>query len=68
MIQMMDVGLHIDPVAVEELRSTIDRVLQTVTDRLEKNSLIKKYQNSRLPEAQKAHAEKATAALRDIEY
>ena len=68
MIQMMDVGLHIDLVAVEELRSTIDRVLETVTDRLEKNSLIKKYQNSRLPEAQKAHAEKATAALRDIEY
>ena len=68
MIQMMDVGLHIDSNAVEDLRTTIDDVLKTVTDRLEKNPLIKEYQNSRLPEAQKAHAEKATAALRDIEY
>lgn len=68
MIQMMDVGLHIDPEAVEKLRITIDDVLKTVTDRLEKNPLIKEYQNSRLPAAQQAHAEKSTAALRDIEY
>ena len=68
MIQMMDVGLHIDPVAVEDLRVTIHDVLKTVTDRLEKNPLIKEYQNSRLPAAQEAHAEKSTAALRDIEY
>ena len=52
MIQMMDVGLHIDPYAVEELRSTIDQVLDSVTTRLYKNPLIKEYQNSRLPAAQ----------------
>jgi len=68
MIQMMDVGLHIDQDAVEELRKTIDTVLQTVTDRLEVNPLIKKYQNSRLPAAQAEHADKATAALRDYDY
>lgn len=68
MIQMMDVGLHIDSNAVEKLRITIDDVLKTVTERLEKNPLIKEYQNSRLPAAQEAHAEKATAALRTIDY
>jgi len=68
MIQMMDVGLHIDPDAVEELRSTIDTVLKSVSDRLEANPLIKQYQNSRLPEAQRAHAEKATQALRTLNH
>lgn len=68
MIQMMDVGLPIDSNAVEELRETVHKVLKTVSDRLEANQLIKDYQNSRLPEAQVAHAEKATAALRDIDY
>ena len=68
MLQMMDVGLHIDPDAVETLRTTIDNVLWSVTDRLEKNPLIKEYQNSRLPAAQQAHAEKSTVALRDIDY
>ena len=68
MIQMMDVGLQIDPMAVEDLRVTIHNVLKTVTDRLEKNPLIKEYQNSRLPAAQQAHAEKSTAALRTIDY
>ena len=68
MIRMMNVGLHIDPVAVEDLRTTIDEVLKTVSDRLEANQLIKDYQNSRLPEAQAAHAAKATAALRTVDY
>lgn len=68
MIRMMDVGLCVDPVAVEDLRTTIHAVLKTVSDRLEANQLIKKYQNSRLPEAQAAHAEKATAALRTLDY
>ncbi len=68
MIQLMDTGLHIDPDAVEDLRKTIDTVLKSVSDRLEANELVKEYQNSRLPEAQAAHAEKATAALRTVDY
>jgi hypothetical protein len=68
MIQMMDVGLPIDSNAVEELRETVHNVLKTVADRLEANQLIKDYQNSRLPEAQRAHAEKATACLRTMDY
>ena len=68
MIRMMDTGLHTDPVDVEDLRKTINSVLKSVSDRLEANMLIKAYQNSRLPEAQKKHAEKATEALRTIDY
>jgi hypothetical protein len=68
MVQMMDTGLTVDSDAVEDLRKTINDVLKTVVDRLEANTLIKEYQNSRLPGAQAAHAEKVTAALRDIEY
>lgn len=68
MIDMMDVGMFIDQQAVEQLRITIDDVLQTVEDRLEASPIIKKYQNSRLPAAQKAHAEAATQALRTLDY
>lgn len=68
MIRMMDQGLRVDPVAVEDLRSTIADVLQSVQERLEANNLIKQYQNNRLPEAQRKHAEAATAACRELEY
>ena len=68
MIQMMDVGLPIDSDAVEELRETVHNVLKTVSDRLEANQLIKDYQNSRLPEAQRKHAEEATKCLRNLAY
>ena len=68
MIQMMDAGLYIDDKAVEELRETINNVLESVATRLEANVLIKEYQNSRLPAAQKAHAEKATISLRTRDY
>ncbi len=68
MIQIMNEGLQIDQEAVEDLRTTIDKVLETVTNRLDNNELIKKYQNSRLPEAQQKHAEEATKSLRTIEY
>ena len=68
MIRMMNVGLHIDPDAVEELRATIDTVLLSVQERLEANDLIKEYQNSRLPAAQAAHAAEATKAIRELEY
>ena len=68
MIKMMDVGLHVNADAVEELRSTINTVLKSVADRLEANDLVKQYQNSRLPAAQKAHAEEATKCLRTIDY
>lgn len=68
MIRMMDQGLHVDDKAVESLRTTIDEVLTSVQERLEANVLIKQYQNSRLPEAQRKHAEKATEALRTLDF
>lgn len=67
-IHMTNQGLHIDDNAVEELRITIDKVLKSVQERLEANQLIKQYQNSRLPEEQRKHAEKATQALRTVDY
>lgn len=67
MIKIMDAGLYIDADAVEELRKTIDKVLESVQQRLEANPLIKEFQNTRLPDAQRKHAEKATAALRTLD-
>jgi DNA polymerase-1 len=68
MIQLMSQGLLVDPDAVDDLRKTIDEVLDTVRTRLDKSPLIAKYQNSRLPEAQRKHAEEATKSLRTIDY
>lgn len=68
MIKMMDVGLHIDQNAVENLRTTIDEVLASVEERLSKNALIEQFQVQRLPAAQKAHEEKCTQAVRTLDY
>ncbi len=68
MIQMMDTGLAIDNDAVEELRKTVDEVLLGVEKSLADNDLIKQFQTARLPYAQKKHAEKCTAAIRDLDY
>jgi len=68
MIQMMDIGLKIDKVAVEKLRKTVEDVLRDVTERLEKSPIIQKFQLERLPAAQRAYAEKCTAAVREVEH
>ena len=68
MIRMMDAGLDIDDDAVEELRKVIDDVLATVEQTLAQNKIIQTFQKFRLPAAQKAHAEKATAKVRTIDY
>ena len=67
MIKMTSVGLHIDKYAVEKLRGTIDTVLKDVSKRLNRNPLIKQYQEVRAKELQKAHREKATACIRKLE-
>ena len=68
MIQMMDAGLHIDAEAVEELRVTIDTVLEKVAVTFSKSPLIQRFQEHRLPAAQKAHAEQATQSVRTADY
>lgn len=68
MIQMMSTGLTINDIAVEELRVTIDKVLESVHARLAVNQLIKNYQLMKLPAAQKAYAEKCTQAVRDSDH
>ncbi len=68
MIQMMNTGLTIDQKAVEDLRVVIDEVLDSVTEQLLKNNLIKQYQKHRFPAAQKAYEEQCTQAVRTSEY
>ncbi len=68
MLDLMNVGLHIDHNAVEDLRRVIDEVLDSVDKRLSESSLIQQFQEYRLPAAQKAHAEKCTQAVRTYEY
>jgi len=68
MIDMMSVGLHIDQDAVEDLRHTIDEVLDQVEKTLAANTLIAQFQDYRRPAAQKAHAEECTKSIRDLDY
>lgn len=68
MIQMMNTGLTIDQDAVEDLRTTVEEVLHSVDERLSKSKLIKEFQKSILPAAQKAHYEKCTESIRTIDY
>ncbi len=68
MIQMMDTGLHVDKDAVEDLRKTIDEVLESVDKRLAASELIARFQEHRQPAAQKAHEDKCTQAVRTYEY
>jgi hypothetical protein len=68
MIRLMAAGINIDADAVEELRKTIDVVLESVRVRLADNPIITKYCESRLPAAQKAHETKSTEKVRTPEH
>jgi hypothetical protein len=68
MIQMMHQGIPIDDNAVESLRAKIDEVQKSVYATLEKNSLVKQYQEFKRPENQKEHYDKCTQAVRDSSY
>ena len=67
-IEMVNTGLHIDSKAVEKLRLTIDEVLKSVSKRLERNPLIKGYQEKRTEKLQQQHKEKCTAKTRSQNY
>ena len=63
-IEIVNTGLHVDSKAVEKLRLTIDEVLKSVSKRLERNPLIKQYQEKRTEKLQQQHKEKCTAKTR----
>ena len=63
-IKMMNTGLHIDHRAVESLRRTVEKVLAKVSKRLNRNALIKGYQEQRAVKLQKKHVEESTAKVR----
>lgn len=68
MIAMMNVGLNIDSNAVEKLRIVIEKILKDTTKKLNRNPVIKQYQESRVAGMQKKHEEKATANVRGINH
>lgn len=68
MIKLTSVGLNIDQEAVEELRHTIDSVLESVSQRLSENVLIKQYQEKMHPALVAAHKAKVLASVRDFSY
>jgi DNA polymerase I-like protein with 3'-5' exonuclease and polymerase domains len=68
MIQMTSVGLNIDQQAVEELRNTIDTVLESVSETLENNTLIKEYQEHTHPYLVKEYKDKVLGSVRTVEH
>jgi len=69
MIKMVNEGLVVDSGAVENLRTLIDEVQETVYERLGKHPYIIKYQETwRRPKAQKDHEEEATKSVRTLDH
>lgn len=66
-VKMMCAGIHIDYEAVEDLRATIDDVLNNVDSLLLRNTVIQRYQEQRAVVAQKVHYAKSTEAIRTVE-
>ena len=68
MIKMMDVGLYVDSIAVEKLRSKVDNVLESVNYKLSKSILIKKFRLEKQSDYQKAHFDKSTKSVRTLDH
>ena len=69
MIKMVDTGLAVDSSAVEDLRTLIDEVQETVYERLGKHPYVVKYQETcRRPKAQREHEEDATKSVRTLDH
>ena len=69
MIKMVDTGLEVDSSAVEDLRTLIDEVQETVYERLGKHPYVVKYQETcRRPKAQREHEEDATKSVRTLDH
>jgi hypothetical protein len=69
MIKMVDTGLLVEAEAVENLRTLIDEVQETVYERLNKHPYVIKYQeNMRRPKAQREHEEEATKSVRTLDH
>lgn len=64
MLKMTNKGLNIDKRAVESLRAQITTVLKDVSKKLNRNPIIRKYQEQRAVTLQKQHREKATQNIR----
>jgi len=67
-IKMTLEGIPIDQEAVEKLRLTIDNVLTSVTERLNKNPLIEQYKEHVYPALVKEYKDKVLVSVRTYHY
>lgn len=67
MIRMTNKGLRVDQKAIEELRTTIDAVLDQVEKTLANNSIIKKYQEKMYPKLVQEYKDKVLGSVRTKE-
>lgn len=67
-IRIMDTPLTMNWEAVEELRTTIDNVLDIVANTLAKNEIIKKFQEAQYPKKFAEYREEVLKSCRDVEY
>lgn len=68
MLRMTTTGLNIDQEAVEDLRSTIDKVLSSATKTLNSSPLIAKYQKKRHPKIFAKFKEETLSSVRTVKH
>ena len=66
-IKLMANGIHVDQSAVDDLRVTIDEVLQKVSDTLSANSIIQDFQAQEYPKVFAAYKEEQEASMRTLD-
>lgn len=66
MLRMTTTGLNIDQKAVEELRTTIDKVLDSVTETLASSAVIAEYQEKRYPKLFAKYKEETLKSIRTV--
>lgn len=67
-IKIMNTGLHIDPIAVENLRKTVEDVLTKAEKTLAKNPIIHQFQKEQQKVNQKIYEAKCIQSVRTSEY
>lgn len=68
MLRMTTTGLNINQEAVEELRTTIDKVLDLVTETLGNSPIIAKYQKKRYPKIFAKYKEEVLKSVRTVSH
>jgi len=67
-VDIMLQGITLDQTEIENLRNTIDEMLETVHNRIEANPIIQKFQQYRYKQSRIAYIEEQRAKQRDYRY